>query len=202
MEQFLGQYGLLAVYLGMWFEGETVLVIAGFLVHQGMLPRWEVFAVAAAGALSVDHAVYAAGRLSGRAAWLRRLGERAAGSRAAGLGTSWPVFLGIRFVYGTRTPYLLFVGSRGLPWPSFFARELAAVGLWTFAWLFFGHAFGHFMAFLYGKLHAHHMPWIVGALAVSGLCTAAYIHLKKRQKSRAARHGSNGEPASQQPGPP
>jgi membrane protein DedA with SNARE-associated domain len=195
VEQFLQQYGLLALFLGMWVEGETVLIIVGFLAHQHLLNRWEALPVAILGALSVDHALYAAGRLTTRIEFLRKLKEKAMPARVAKLGESFSVFMGVRFVYGTRSPYLFFVGTRGLSWPRFISRELPAVVSWCVVWLFFGHAFGHMMALIYGTLHKHHLPWIILALAVSGLSLAAYVLLKQRQRAKAnGLRKSAGEP--------
>jgi membrane protein DedA with SNARE-associated domain len=187
VEHFLEQYGLLAVYFGMWVEGETVLVIAGFLVHQGLLPIWEVYLVAVTGAMTVDHLVYGAGRLSGRLPLLKGLRAGSAESKLARLGQGFAVFLGVRFVYGTRSPYLFYMGTRGLPYPLFAFREVTAVSIWAFAWLFFGHLFGHLMTVIYGRIHHHHIPWIISCLAVSGTALAAYILLKKRRKPNPER---------------
>lgn len=184
MEQFLEQYGLLALYLGMWVEGETVLVIAGFLVHQHMLHRWEALPVAILGALSVDHVLYLVGRYASGFKFLRKLKERAAATRVARLGESFIVFMGVRYVYGTRSPYMFLVGAHGLSWPRFILREFPAVVSWCIVWLFFGQAFGNVMTVIYGRLHKHHLPWIVLALAVSGLSLGAYVLLKRRQRRK------------------
>ena len=80
MEQFLEHYGLLALYLGMWVEGETVLVIAGFLIHQHLLHRWTAIPVAVLGALSVDHVLYFSGRYASRFKFLQKIKEKVAGT--------------------------------------------------------------------------------------------------------------------------
>ena len=177
-------YGLLALYFGMWAEGETVLVIAGFLVHQHMLHRWEALPVAILGALSVDHALFFAGRYASGFRFLKRLKERASATRMAKLGDSFIVFMSVRYVYGTRSPYMFLVGAHGLRWPKFIVREIPAVVSWCIIWLFFGQAFGNVMTVIYGRLHKAHLPWIVLSLAVSGLSLAAYVVLKRRQRRK------------------
>ena len=37
MEELIKQYGLVVLFIGTFAEGETILVIAGFLAHQGYL---------------------------------------------------------------------------------------------------------------------------------------------------------------------
>ena len=92
--------------------------------------------------------------------------------------------MGVRYVYGTRSPYMFLVGAHGLGWPSFFVREFPAVVTWCIVWLFFGQAFGNVMTAIYGQLHKHHLPWIILAIAVTGLSIAAYVVLKVRQRRR------------------
>ena len=47
MEQFVATYGYAAIALGTFFEGETILVIGGFLAHRGYLGLPGVIAGAA-----------------------------------------------------------------------------------------------------------------------------------------------------------
>ena len=182
MDEFLRQYGLLAVYIGMWLEGETVMVIAGFLAHQDYFSVGTVLPVAVLGALSVDHAVYLAGRLSGRLAFIRRFhgNNEGASSWKRHLGENWSVFLLVRFIYGTRTPYLFYVGSRRMSWFRFLRREVVAVALWCFVWVFFGHLFGHMLSLVYGRIHHHTRLWIALAMGATGILVVGALALRRR----------------------
>lgn len=189
LDEFLRQYGLLAVYLGMWLEGETVMVIAGFLAHQDYFSLAMVLPVAVLGALSVDHAVYLAGRLSGRLAFIQRFhgdGEGAS-SWKRHLGENWSVFLMVRFIYGTRTPYLFYVGTRRMSWLRFLSRELVAVAVWCFVWVFFGHLFGHLLFLVYGRLHHPARLWTILAMALTGLALVGALALRRRWRLRRSR---------------
>jgi membrane protein DedA with SNARE-associated domain len=188
LDEFLRQYGLLAVYLGMWLEGETVMVIGGFLAHQDYFSLAALYPVVFLGALSVDHAVYLAGRLSGRLAIIKRFHGESEGpsSWKRHLGENWPVFLMVRFIYGTRTPYLFYVGTRRMSWLRFLGRELVAVALWCFVWVFFGQLFGHLLFITFGRLHHPARVWIIAAMAVTGIAAVGSLALRRRRRIRRA----------------
>lgn len=49
-EELLHHFGYLAVFVGTFLEGETILVMAGFFAERGYLDVWKVFAVSSVGA--------------------------------------------------------------------------------------------------------------------------------------------------------
>lgn len=55
--EFVSRWGLLAVFLGTFAEGETILFTAGILASQGALPLWGVVACAASAA-TIGHAFW------------------------------------------------------------------------------------------------------------------------------------------------
>lgn len=182
MDEFLHQYGLIAVYFGMWIEGETILVITGFLAHQHVFPLWVAYPVAVSGALSVDHFVFLLGRMSGRMAFAQRLHVDESGARswARRLGDSWLVFFLVRFVYGTRTPFVFYTGHTGMRWFRFIGREIPAVCVWCGVWLFFGNLLSNVLVRIMGRLHGHHRLMII--LIVAALGTVAFALLAWRRR--------------------
>ena len=204
MDEFLRNYGLVAVFFGMWIEGETVLVIAGFLAHQHLFPLWAAYTVTLLGALSFDHLVYLAGRLSRRVPAIRRVlhpEEEAADSWQSRVGDSWLLFFGVRFVYGTRSPFLFVLGSRRMAWPKFFRRELPAVAVWCSVWLFFGHLLSNVIFVFLGRLREHHRAAVVVAVAVVGLAVVGALAWKRHRRFRLerARSAAAGLPPGAQP---
>ncbi len=187
MDEFIRHYGLIALYVGMWIEGETVLVIAGFLFHQGLFGFWSLFVVAVLGTLSVDHAVYFGGRSSGRLRLFQRLRPESVDPQSwkARLGENWLVFIAIRFIYGTRLPFIFYLGTRQLAWRRFFGRECLAAAAWCFVWLVFGHFIGRVLEAIYGELHRHHRVWTVIVLATAGTAMTVLIRIWQYQRRRA-----------------
>ncbi|MEW5764524.1 MAG: DedA family protein [Acidobacteriota bacterium] len=186
MEAFLARYGLLAVFVGMWVEGETVLLVSGFLAHQRLISLWALLPVAFLGAFSVDNAFYAAGRFLSSHPRVRRFLERPALQRLHRHGESWGAFLLVRFLYGTRAPFMVYLGSRPLPYARFVLREVPALLLWSALWIFFGHALGRALVVLLGELHSSHRTAVVAILALAGLLVMLILAAGTRVRSRRA----------------
>jgi membrane protein DedA with SNARE-associated domain len=187
LEEFLKHYGLIAVYFAMWLEGETVLVITGFLAHQHLFPLWLAYPTTVAGSLSVDHVVYFLGRYSGRLRFVQKLhvNEEGARSWTQRLGDSWLVFFAVRFVYGTRTPFLFYCGHRGMRWVRFIIRELPAVLFWCAVWLFFGSLLSNVLVVFLGQIQHHIRLVVVIGVAVVGTGAFLLLALRKRRRDAA-----------------
>jgi len=125
----LSQYGYAIVFLGVLLEnagvpvpGETILLAAGFLAHQGLFSLPWVITLAVAAAILGDNAGYWVGRCSGRP-----VAERSVPlvgltpARLTALDTFFTrhgaktVFLA-RFVTGVRVFAALFAASPGCTW--------------------------------------------------------------------------------------
>jgi len=187
MEEFIQHYGLLAVYVGMLIEGETVLTIGGYLMHAGLFRFWWLLFASLSGALTIDLAAYAAGRYSGRSALLGRFHARLIDPQSwkARLAEHWLVVLAARFLYGTRTAFIFYLGSRQMSWGRFLPRELFAAGVWCAAYIVFGHAIGHALSLIYGEMHRHHRVTVVIVMAVVGTVIAVLIRIHLRTSRRS-----------------
>jgi membrane protein DedA with SNARE-associated domain len=184
VEEFLKHYGLMAVYFGMWLEGETVLVIAGFLAHEGLFPLWLAYPTTVLGAVSVDHIVYLCGRFAGRSQFVDRLHVNEEGARTwtQRMGDSWWAFFALRFVYGTRMAFVFYCGHKGMHWVRFIARELPAVLFWCAAWLFFGGLLSHVLSLALGGIHHHLRGVVVACLALVGTGILILLGIRKRRR--------------------
>ena len=66
LQQFLQEFGYFALFLGTFFEGETILVLAGFLAFRGYMDINLVVVVAFFGSYAGDQLWYFLGRKHGR----------------------------------------------------------------------------------------------------------------------------------------
>src|SRR3990167_7785861 len=66
LEQFLQDFGYLALFIGTFFEGETILVLAGVAASFGKLELNWVMLVAFCGSYAGDQLWYYMGRHKGR----------------------------------------------------------------------------------------------------------------------------------------
>jgi membrane protein DedA with SNARE-associated domain len=186
---FIEQYGYLAVFLGCFFEGETVLVLAGFAAHLGYLWLPWVVAVAAVAGFCGDELAYLAGRVYGprlAARWprldaaQRRVAEKLAGH------AFWVVFL-LRFAVGFRIATPIAVGASGMPALRFALPNAAGALVWAVSFGAAGYAFG--TAFTAALEHAKRYEEIAFAvLAAAVLATTGFARLRRRDSRRAARH--------------
>jgi len=186
VEAFLARYGLLAVFVGMWVEGETVLLVSGFLAHQRLFSLWALLPVAFLGAFSVDNAFYAAGRYLSSNPRVRWFLERPALRSLHEHGESWGAFLLVRFLYGTRAPFMVYLGSRPLPYARFVLREIPALVLWSTLWIFFGHALGRVLVLALGELRSSHRAAVVAILAAAGLLVFLALAARNWIQTRCA----------------
>ena len=187
--QLLAHFGYLAVLIGSVLEGETFLIAAGFLAHQGYLSLALVIASGALGSVAADLGLFLLARRKGQAVLDRfpRLSGKMA--KLTGRLGSRPVLLYIyafifRFLYGLRTVSPLFLGLSRLPAPAFFLLNLTGAILW--AWLFAsaGFYFASSLHNLFGTLHRHEFL-IAGTLLVGGLGLAFWLRQRRVKRGAA-----------------
>ena len=146
------RYGYVIVFLGVVLEGvgiplpgETVLIAAGVLAHQGSLTLWETMVLGSLGAVVGGQVGYGVGRFGGRPFVLRwgryafvtpeRLGRAERfferhGGRA--------VFLA-RFITGLRVFGALVAGMSLMPWGKFALYNVLGGTAWAVATVLLGY---------------------------------------------------------------
>lgn len=105
VELLVVRWGYLAIGLGAFLEGETIVVVAGALAHRGLLSLPLVMLTAFVGSVAGDQLWFQLGRRFGRPLLERRPAWRARAEAAQRrLDRYGDVFvLGFRFIYGVRT---------------------------------------------------------------------------------------------------
>jgi membrane protein DedA with SNARE-associated domain len=132
--------------IGIWtaLEGETVVIIAGFLAKsQGIFSLPKLIAVAWAGSFCGDQIYFWLGRRHGPKL-LRRFPKWQPGiDRALSLLSRYSTFfiLTFRFVYGIRNFSSLAVGMSPISWRRFAVLNFIAAGIWATSFSCFGYFF-------------------------------------------------------------
>jgi membrane protein DedA with SNARE-associated domain len=184
LQSFLEQYGYIAVFVGCFFEGETVLVLAGFAAHIGYLHLpWVVATAAAAGFLG-DETFFALGRRYGERIFQRfpllRHGEVRVRSLVARVG-AYAAF-GVRFLVGLRIAGPIIMGATHMPmWKFSPANALGAI-TWSLVFSTAGYVFGE--AFTAALRHARHYEEI--AFVVLALVGILALSILRRRAKRSA----------------
>ena len=170
IEGLVRSYGYAAVFCGTLLEGETVVVIAGFLSHRGYLHPPLVALAAFTGSLVADQFFFFLGRRQGRGFLLRRTRWQDGAARAEALleryGT-W-IMVGFRFVYGIRTITPFVIGMSRVSAARFAVLNAVGAAAWATAFTAGGYFFGRALEAILGDLRRHE-AWILGALAAVGV---------------------------------
>ncbi len=170
LPQLVTDYGYVALALGCLLEGETILVMAGYAAHRGLLSWPVVFAVAAIFSFAGDQMWFQVGRHYGQRLIERftPLRERLPWLQARVGAHPEALVLGIRFMLGLRTVGPILMGCGLVPPRRFLWLNLLGALLWVTVFASAGYFFGQVVEALLPRLKATE-EWGLGALALLGL---------------------------------
>lgn len=144
IESLIAKWGYLAVGIGTFLEGETVLIAGAAFSHRGLLSLPWVIVAAIVGSIAGDQLWFHVGQRFGERIlrrnerWQRRA-ERVQGRlRRRG----WIFVLGFRFIYGIRTVTPVFLGASGYPSTRFLLLNLVGGVVWAVSFGALGWALG------------------------------------------------------------
>jgi membrane protein DedA with SNARE-associated domain len=184
LEQFITTYGYLAVLAGTFLEGETVLIMAGFLAHRGYLHLSWVVVAAFVGTLCGDQLYYQLGRRKGMAFLERRVSWKPRIERLRGMlhRNRIAVILGFRFLYGLRTitPFLL--GASGIPPCRFTALNGVGAAAWSVLVASLGYSVGMAVGLFLTRVKRYEMA-ILGAIVAAGALTWLIHFSRERNRT-------------------
>jgi membrane protein DedA with SNARE-associated domain len=141
----IGTYGYPLVFAGAIVEGETVLIVAGYLAHGRGLDVTLVATFAAAGGALGDVGCFLIGRLFGERVLLMLPAWARAGAirmRSAVERRPVRVLLVMRFLYGMRIALPALCGASTMKMSKFLRYDLATAILWSVVFTAIGYAFG------------------------------------------------------------
>lgn len=148
------QYGLAAVFVGAFLEGETVLLLAGASTHLGLLDLRAVMAVAAIGAFLGDNFFFMVGRRLGPHVTERlpRLASAVPRVDALLARWRWIAVILLRFMYGVRVAGPVLIGAGTMPTWEFVAANAIGAVLWSILISSLGYAAGHALERMLGSV--------------------------------------------------
>ena len=168
----LTHYGYLAVLVGTFLEGETVLLVAGALAREGYMSLFLVGLCAFMGGLGSDQLMFALGRRYGPVFLAKRPRLRRAAERLAPFlrRHDTAFILGFRFAYGLRGVAPILVGIQGIPPRRFLILNALGALIWAVIFSLAGYFLGAGLEKVFGHLDVgHHLVLLgVGLAAVAG----------------------------------
>jgi membrane protein DedA with SNARE-associated domain len=196
LSNFFAQYGYWVIFFGVMLEnggipvpGETVLLFAGFLAHEGKMNLERAILTGIAGASIGDTLGYCVGRYGGQAfieRYRKRLGFFARHFDHAQKyylkHGQWAVFVA-RFITGLRMFSGIFSGSFNMPYLRFFAFDFSGAVLWSTAICTVGFVFGHNWQRLVEWVKD--FDWAVLAVVGLGIAVAVMVYYARKRKAGA-----------------
>ncbi len=181
LESAVSHYGYWALIVGTALEGETILVVAGYLAHRGYLQLPLVIAAAMFGTFVGDQVFFQLGRQSGEAFLARRPHWQSRADRVRRLFDRHRIALvmGFRFMYGIRTVSPFVIGMSGFSRKLFMSLNAASAALWAVVIGCSGYAFGRVLERIF--IDAKHLEKPV-LLVIVGCGVAIWILHSRRAK--------------------
>lgn len=181
IEALIENYGLLAIFLGAAFEGETAAFLGGVVAHRGLLTYWSASLAATAGSFAGDQFWFFAGRYAAQWSFVRRLMKKPAIARTSRLLEQYPTgfILAFRFLVGLRTISPVVIGTTRIPTGKFVVLNAVAALVWGQLFTALGYLFGHGVQQMLGRLPLHrHLLIAFGAAAVAAAAVLAFRKMK------------------------
>ena len=179
MESLIADFGYIAVFIGTFLEGETILALAGLAAEHGYLSYWAVVGVAIVGAFLGDQACFFIGRRYGVRLLARFPKLAAKAPRVQRVLRRWdaPAIILLRFAYGLRLAGPIVIGTCGIsPWRIALFNFLGTL-LWAPLVAGIGYVAGYALHEWLGKLQHAQMALVVAlALAIA----LAWLLLRRR----------------------
>lgn len=181
MEAYIEHFGYLAILIGTFLEGETILVLGGFAAHRGYLNLPVVICVAFFGTVIGDQLFYYLGRKHSSAILERRPGWRPKIERARRLIETHKILiiLSFRFIYGLRTVTPFTLGLADISPKIFVPLNIFGACVWAVVVGSAGYYFGHALEVFFGHLKQYELLIMVGIVLVGAVVWLR--HYKKRR---------------------
>mgnify|MGYP001087575378 CR=1 FL=1 len=185
LESVVRDYGYLALFIGTFLEGETILLVAGFLAFSGQLDLHMCILTAFLGSLSGDQTAFYIGRFKGKQFVESRPKWKCRVQRVHQMLERFHevLILTFRFFYGLRnlTPFIL--GTTDISGLKFFVLNAIGAAIWALTFGYAGFFFGTVVASVLKDVH--HIEMIILIVAACAGLLIWYLKRRKRLKAEA-----------------
>jgi membrane protein DedA with SNARE-associated domain len=184
LEILIQKYGYLAIFIGALFEGESILIIGGFVAHRGYLMLFYVILTAFIGTFVGDQFFFIIGRLKGREFLDRHPKWRRKTERTQRLLEKYQtlIIFGFRFINGIRmvTPFVLGM-SDIKAWRFLYLNILSAI-VWSIGICAAGYFFGVTLSIIMKNIKSYELIVIL-AIAVIGLVIWGFHFFRNKKRT-------------------
>ena len=186
LTELIKNYGYLAILIGTFLEGETILILGGFAAHMGFLELPWVIASAIAGSFSGDQLYFYIGRHYGPKIIAKRLSwqEGAAKVYKHLHRHKNLLILSFRFFYGFRNVTPFAVGAAHISRVRFFTLNLVGAVVWAISFAYAGYLFGEAFRLLLDDFKRYEL-YVLFALVFVGLMIWLITLIRHRRRALA-----------------
>jgi membrane protein DedA with SNARE-associated domain len=180
-----GAWSYAITFVWTFFEGETFVLLAGFVAAQGGLSAPFLVLAAWLGSFAGDQCYFWIGRHFGLRLMQRRRDWRVRVDAALGWLQRFDTafILSFRFIYGVRNFSSFALGVSSIRWQRFLALNFVAAGIWATSFVGIGFFCGHTVASRMGRV-AHEIGVNLVAIFIVVLCCGQVFHLLRRIRRR------------------
>lgn len=145
LQTLLAEYGLWVVLIGTFLEGETIVVLAGFAAHRGLLDPYAVAAMAFCGSFAGDQMWFFLARRFRSHHFIAKNTDRPAFKRALQMLERHPItfILSFRFIYGIRNISPVAIGLSAVSAWLFCLLNAVAAAVWASIFTALGFVFAN-----------------------------------------------------------
>lgn len=185
LEELIESYGYLAILVGTFLEGETILVLGGLAAQLGYLELPWVMAAAFTGSFFGDQLYFYLGRRYGPKIIAKRLSWQTSAEKVYKLLHRHQIFLILtfRFYYGLRNVTPFVIGSAQVPRMQFFILNAIGAVIWAITLGFVGYLFGEAFRLFMDDFKRYEL-YVLGAFVVLAfsIWTITLLHHRKKSK--------------------
>jgi membrane protein DedA with SNARE-associated domain len=191
-ESLVREFGYLAVFVGTFLEGETILVVAGFAAYEAYLELPLVILFAFLGSLFGDQLYFFIGRYKGRSllkkypSWEPRVNRF---RKLMDRHNTWFILV-FRFLYGLRTVAPFAIGLSNVSLRKFIVLNVISAAIWAVTLAILGYFFGQVMEAVLHDIKKYEFIIMAGLFII-----AAVIFFIKRVRNRRRLKLRNSLPA-------
>jgi len=188
LESMVREWGYLAVLIGTFLEGETILVLGGIAAHQGNLDLRLVMLCAFCGSLVSDQLAFLIGRRWGHRWLMRKPGRAERYERARALIDRHQTLITLvfRFLYGLRNVIPFALGMSRMRASRYIVLNVIGAVVWAVALASLGWGLGE-AAHLFLEDVKSGERWILLGLALLAI-VFWFVYRAREARRRRARH--------------
>ncbi len=175
-------YGYLAVLVGAFLEGETVLALAGLAAYRGHLDLFNVIAIALVAGFAGDQFFFFLGRVQGQRILVRFPHAQERAHRFDAMLSRWhaPLIMCIRFMYGFRIIGPVLLGMGRVPAWKFLVYNFIGAAVWAPLIAGIGYLFGGMLEAVLHDMKRYEI-WAFLAIVAAGAAGMVIRRVRARK---------------------